>query len=210
MYTPDSQVDRKCLRQGDILTAVPFPIIDIGSAVLGRIDAEAGFQIPHPKIPTIPREHRNQDDCFTMQVATRLAPCTVIAHCCELELRNGKCLLPMISVARILPVKVSISRDTEKLASLRANKDPRSSEDPGYLDYFYLEPHKSIGGIECVVDFSQIAPVPGTEYQNLLRRKALQLLDRERVKFKIKLAAFLARLTDEEVAADLVNPWLPR
>jgi hypothetical protein len=41
----------------------------------------------------------------------------------------------------------------------------------------------------------------------LLSRKILQLLDRERVKFKIKLAAYLGRLTDEEAAVGLENPW---
>jgi len=210
VYVADSQVDRGCLRQGDVIAAVPFPIVDAESAVLGSIDEGSGVQTPHPKITTIAREHRKRNDCFTMQVKARLAPCAVVAHCCELELRDGKCLLPMISVARIVPVKESISRDEEKLASLRGNKDPRNPQDPGYLDYFYLEAANSIGGVECVVDFSQISSVPGTEYQNLIRGKVLQLLDRERVKFKIKLAAYLGRLTDDEATAGLENPWLAR
>jgi hypothetical protein len=77
----------------------------------------------------------------------------------------------------------------QKLASLRGNKDPRDSRDQGYIDYFYLEPHGSFRGVENVVDFSQVSSIPGTEYPSLLSRKVLQLLDRERVKFKIKLAA---------------------
>jgi len=208
VYAPDSQVDRNSLRQGDILTPVPFPVIDAETVVLGKIDGQTRIEIPHPKIVALPREHRGQNDCVTMQIKARLAPCAVISHCCELELRNGKCLLPTISVARIVAVKESIGKDREKASSLKANKDPRIHGDPGYLDYFYLEPTASIGGVECVVDFAQIAPVPGTEYQNLLQRKVLQLVDRERVKFKIKLAAFLGRLTNEEVAAGLENPWL--
>jgi len=103
----------------------------------------------------------------------------------------------MIAVARLVPVKSSIIKDSDKLASLRANKDPRYQNDSGFLDYFYLSPAVSGGG-EWVVDFSQIASFPGTEYQYLLRRKLLQLSDRERVKFKIKLAVYLGRLTDEE------------
>jgi len=51
--------------------------------------------------------------------------------------------------------------------------------------------YPSGAGLSIYVDFSQIAPVPGSEYESLLRRKVLQLLDRERVKFKIKLAAYL-------------------
>jgi hypothetical protein len=117
-------------------------------------------------------------------------------------------LLPTISVARVMAIKETITRDAQKLSSLRANKDPRNQNDPGYLDYFYLQPHVAIENMEWVVDFAQIAPVPATEYQQLLQRKVLQLVDRERVKFKIKLAAYLARLTDEEVVAHLENPWL--
>jgi len=207
MYVGLSQMERDCLRQGDVLDAIPFPIFESESAVLGKIDHRSRIEIPHPKIVAIPREHRSQKDCVTMQIKTRFAPGAVLAHCCELELRNGNCRLPMIAIARLVPVKPSIVIDSEKLASLRANKDPRNSEDPGYLDYFYLAPHEVIGGSEWVVDFSQIASVPGVEYQYLLLRKVLQLLDRERVKFKIKLAAYLGRLTDEEYELGLEDPW---
>ena len=142
-----------------------------------------------------------------MQVKTRLAPGAVISHCCELELRNGKCLLPTIGLARILPVKPSIIGNAQKLVSLRGNKDPRDPNDQCYLDYFYLAAHGALAGTENVVDFSQISSIPGSEYSSLLSRKVLQLLDRERVKFKIKLAAYLGRLTDEEASAGLENPW---
>ncbi len=207
MFVAAAQMDRKCLRQGDILDAVPFPIFEVESAVLGRIDHETGIQIPHPKIVPIPREHRSRRDCVTMQVKTRLAPGAVLAHCCELELRNDKCLLPMIAVARLVPVKPSIINDAAKLLSLRANKNPRNPDDSGFLDYFYLPPDNALGGVEWVVDYSQIASLPGAEYAYLLRRKIAQLLDRERVKFKIKLAVYLGRLTDEEHQLGLENPW---
>jgi hypothetical protein len=122
-----ADLEKNCLRQGDIIEAIPFPIMDVDVAILGKIDADSGIQVPHPRIVTIPREHRAQQDCLTMQVKTRLAPGAVISHCCELELRNGKCLLPMIALARILPVKTSIINHAQKLASLRGNKDPRDS-----------------------------------------------------------------------------------
>jgi hypothetical protein len=138
----------------------------------------------------------------------RFSPGAVLAHCCELELRNGKCLLPMIPIARLVAVKVSIANDACKIASLRTNKDPRNPEDSGYIDYFYLAAHDRLNDAEWVVDYCQISSVPGTEYVSLLRRKVLQLSDRERVKFKIKLAAFIgSRLTDEELALGLENPW---
>jgi len=208
MYASAAETDRSCLRQGDILDAVLFPIFGQDTAVLGTIDRDGAIEVPHPRIKTIPREHRNQTDCFTLQLKARLAPGAVLAHCCELELRNGRCLLPAIPIARLISVKPTIIGDASKIASLRANKDPRNTIDPGYLDYFYLPSHELIGGIEKVVDFSQISSVPGDEYQQVLKRKVMQLEDRERVKFKIKLAAYLGRLTDEEHKLGLENPWL--
>ena len=140
MYVEAAQMERACLRQLDVLDAIPFPIFESDSAVLGKIDYASGIEIPHPKLVVIPREHRSQGDCITMQMKTRLAPSAVLAHCCELELRNGTVFCRMIAVARLVPVKPSIIKDSEKLASLRANKDPRNPEDSGYLDYFYLRP----------------------------------------------------------------------
>ena len=204
MYLPDEELNRRCLRQGDIVTGVLFPIIDDELLVLGRIERPV---IPHPTLTLLPREHRNRDDCFTAQVKMRVAPGAVLAHCCELELRNGRCLLPSVAFARVLPVKPAILSDTAKMSSLQANKDPRSTEDGGYIDYFYVHPDPRIGGGEWVVDFGQTTSVASTEYDRLTHRKILQLSSAERVKFKIKLAAYSTRLTDEERDLGLENPW---
>jgi len=206
VYVAGTDMDGSCLRQGDILGGLPFPVIDAESAVLGQIDP--GLDVNTSRaLAVVPRTHRNQPDYITLQVKARVGPCIVLAHCCELEPRHGKCSLPMITVARIIPVRPSIKQDEAKLASLRANKDPRNPEDSGIIDYFYLEPHDLLGGEGCVVDFSQTTSVSGSEYESLIRRRVLQLLDRERVKFKIKLAAFLGRITDDEFKAGLENPW---
>jgi len=207
MYIAPAAMETGCLRQGDVLNAIPFPILDNEISILSRIDSESRVQTPHPKVLVIPAEHRNTKDCVTAQVKVRLCLGAVIAHCCELELRSGRCLLPAIPIARLIPIKPSIVSDEPKLASLRSNKDPRSPSDPGYKDYFYLEPHEHLNNSEWVVDYSQISSIPGTEYAALLKRKILQLSDRDRVKFKIKLAAFGSRLTDEEQEQGLQNPW---
>lgn len=209
MYVAPAAMETNCFRQGDIINAVPFPILDADLSVLSRIDHEGRVQTPHPKVLAIPTEHRNTKDCVTGQVKMRLSFGAVVAHCCELELRNGKCSLATIPVARLVPVKSSISNDESKIASLRGNKDPRNADNPGYIDYFYLAAHEQLNNAEWVVDYCQISSIPGTEYASLLRRKILQLTDRDRVKFKIKLVAFMGgRLTDEELRQGLENPWL--
>ena len=208
MYVAPAAMETNCIRQGDVLEAVPFPILDGELSVLSRIDHEGRVQTPHPKVLAIPTEHRSVKDCITAQVKMRLCFGVVVAHCCELELRNGKCLLPTIPVARLVPIKSSISGDEAKIASLRGNKDPRNSADPGYINYFYMGTHEQLSNAEWVVDYCQISSLPGAEYPALLRRKVLQLSDRDRVKFKIKLAVFMgSRLTDEELKQGLENPW---
>src|SRR5579872_4200584 len=117
MYVAPADMEINTLRQGDILDAVPFPILDAELALLGKIDHDNGVQLPHPKIIALPREHRNQKDCVTAQVKMRLSPGAVLAHCCELELRHGKCTMPTIPVARLIPVKPSIAGDLAKIAS---------------------------------------------------------------------------------------------
>jgi hypothetical protein len=207
MFIPLAEMDKVCLRQGDILEIVPFPIIDSEFSLLGKIDEEVEVQTV-PKLVAVAREHRNSKDCLTAQVKMRLAPGAVLAHCCELELRNGKCLLPAIPIARLIPVKTAIAVDESKLASLRSNKDPRNLADHGYIDYFHVVPHERLSSREWVIDYCQISSIPSTEYGALMKRKVLQMQDRDRVKFKIKLAVFLgSRLTDEEVGLGLENPW---
>lgn len=200
-------MDVGCLRQGDILTAVPFPLVDDELVALGTLDHES-LHPPHPVLTTLPREHRGRTDCFTGQVKMRLVPCAVISHCCDLELRHGNVNLLMVTVARLIPVKTSILNDAEKIGSLRANKDPRNAEDPGYIDYFYLEPNAALNNDQLVVDFGQVSALLGSEYNRLLARKVLQLEDRARMKFKVKLAAYFGRMTDEEYALNIENPWL--
>jgi hypothetical protein len=113
----------------------------------------------------------------------------------------------MITVARIIPAKRSILNDAVKAASLKANKDPRNIDDRGYIDYFYLEPNGAMANAELVVDFGQISALPSSEYGRLLSKKVLQLADRDRLKFKIKLASYFGRLTDDEEASGMENPW---
>jgi hypothetical protein len=61
---------------------------------------------------------------------------------------------------------------------------------------------------EWIVDYNQTVCIPGREFPMVLSRKILQMEDDWRVKFKIKLAICLARLTDEERSAGLEDPWV--
>jgi hypothetical protein len=124
-----------------------------------------------------------------------------------LELREGKMQAHAVALARLRPISPDIRQNTERFASLRANKDPRDQQDPGYIDYFYLEPHDRLQDSDWVVHYHQIISLPTTDFEILLRKKVLQLDPASRMKFKLKLAFSFGRPNDEEIAAGLENPW---
>ncbi len=136
----------------------------------------------------------------------RLSFCAVLSNCCEVEPRHNKMLQAAFTVARLIPIKDSILAHSEKLASLKANRDPRGAN-PGYIDYFYVEPHERLDNKEWMVDYSQLASIPNSEFPDVLKRKILQLEPRHRVRFKIKLASYFGRIADDEAREGLHETW---
>lgn len=111
----------------------------------------------------------------------------------------------MVTLGRLRPISNDIRRNTDGFASLQANKDPRDQLDHGYLDYFYMEPHALLQNTDWIVEFAQVVSIPASDIGLMLRKKILQIDDRTRVKFKIKLAFTLGRTNDDEEG--LENPW---
>ena len=162
-----------------------------------------------PSISPKTHKHRDDKDWVTIQVPARFGLCAVLSNCCDLEPRDGRVQAFAVTLARLRPVSVDTRNDAERFASLIANRDPRDPVNPGYIDYFYLEPHALLEGTDWNVHFNQVVTLPTTDIELLLRKKVLQLDDRTRVKFKIKLAYTLGRPNDAEIAAGLENPWEP-
>lgn len=199
--------DATSLRQGDILAGVPFPLLEHGKIqVLGGIDQEYDYS----GLPTIsPKTHAHRTDAgwITVQIPSRFGLCAVLSNCCDLELRNGRIQTHAVTLARLRPISDDIRNDAERFVSLQANRDPRDQQNPGYVDFFYLPPHALLEGRDWNVHFSQVVTLPTSDHALLLRKKLIQLDDRTRVKFKIKLAYGLGRINDDEIAAGLTNPW---
>jgi len=203
MFVQDA--DATCLRQGDVLKDILFPLLAPQEiAILGRFTV--GEDLPRP-LSAIARVHRNDSNWLTAQVPVRPSYCCVASQCCDLEPRHEKIRMPAFVIARLIQVPAQIMADTQKLESLRANKDPRDQNNPGFLNLFHVAAHERLGGQEWVVDFNQLLSIPSSEFPAILGSKILQMNDRSRVKFKIKFAASLARVTEEERAAGLENPW---
>lgn len=195
------------LRQGDILTGIPFPLVAQSKMhVLGAVAEEYDYSALPVLVPKT-HEHRTDMEWVTLQVPARFCLCSVLSNCCDLELRNGRISAQMVTLARLRPISRDIRNDPERLGSLQANKDPRDQQDAGYIGYFYLEAHELLQNQDWVVQFDQVVAIPATDIGLLLRKKVIQLDDRTRVKFKIKLGVTFLRINNEEIAAGLENPW---
>jgi hypothetical protein len=199
--------DIASLRQGDILEGVPFPLMDHGKMqVLGAISQDRDFNA----IPVIsPKTHQHRDDreWVTAIAPVRFGFCAVLSNCCDLEPRDGKVLAHAVVLARLRPIPNDIRNNAEWFGSLRANKDPRDRQNAGYIEWFYLEPHELLMGQDWRVHFSQVVALPTTDITLLLRKKILQLDDRTRMKFKIKLGFTFMRDNEDERVAGLLDPW---
>jgi len=200
-----TEADTTCLRQGDILSNVPFPLIKPQEfAAIGTYSPTGG---PDGGVLFRPVESTVREQVwFTSQILTRLSFAAVISQCCDLAPRNARILLPTIALARLVPITSATLSAPEKLASLRANKDPRDGDDPGIIKLFYIPGHEKLGGVEWTVDYNQVFSISSTEFPSIMRNKILQMNDDSRIRFKIKLAWCLGRLTDEELT--LGHPWL--
>jgi hypothetical protein len=199
--------DLAVLRQGDILAGVPFPLMDQGEIrVLGEIDQAADFTFV-PSITTKLMKHREDKEWTSAVVPIRFGFCAVVSNCCDLEPHGGRIQGHAILLARLQPIPVDIRRNQANFDSLRANKDPRNKADAGYMDFFYLESHEKLLNQDWRIHFNQIICLPTTDITLLLGRKVLQLDDQTRAKFKIKLGTKFMRLTEEELAAGLDQPW---
>lgn len=193
------------LRQADILTGVPFPLLAASKVhVLGSVSEDC---VDPVRIVPRTHEHRGDNEWITIQVPARYGFCAVISNCCDLESRAGRIPAHAVCLARLRPISRDIRDDPIRFASLAANKDPRDQDDPGYIDYFYLERHERLQNQDWVVHYHQLISLPTTELQFMLQRRVLQLEASARMKFKIKLAYSLGRANDEEIAAGLENPW---
>lgn len=199
--------DATGLRQGDILAGVPFPLLEHGKIqVLGGVAQDYDYS-DLPVISPKTHVHRSDAGWLTIQVPARFGLCIVLSNCCDLEPRNGRIQAPTVTLARLRPIPDEIRNDAARFASLMANRDPRDIANPGYIDFFYLEPHPSLEGSDWIVHFNQVVTLPTTDIALMLRKKIIQIDDRTRVKFKIKLAYTLGRINDDEFAAGIENPW---
>jgi hypothetical protein len=197
--------DMTCLRQGDILSNLPFPVLRSGKlSFVGKIDPPTPGSEP-AFVPLPSEDPRGR--LFSIQTPARIVFAAVISQCCDIAPRRGGKIEGQhtIALARLVPLPDKVRSDAESLASLRDNTNPLSPT-ASYLGLFHVPAHASLNGEEWAIDYSQPFCIPAAELPAALRRKLLQMTDESRIRFKLKLSFFYGRLTDEE--ASMGHEWL--
>jgi hypothetical protein len=203
MFIEDA--DMSCLRQGDIIGSMPFPILGVGRlSFVGKIDPPA----PGSETAFVSLAAKNsRGPLFSVQVPTRIVFATVISQCCDIAPREGGRIEGQhtIALARLVPLPEKARKNPETLASLRANSDPDAPE-AAFLGLFHVPAHPNLNNEEWAIDYSQVFCVPAPDLSLIIKRKLLQMTDESRIRFKIRLSYFYGRLTDEESAMN--HEWM--
>ena len=205
MFLADADMDKTCLRQGDILKNILCPLI-VSDDVRFLGSADTSGDVGELPLRAEQITARNEP-AWKCQFYARIGFAAVISQCCDIEPTGNRITRQqVIALARLISVPPGPQQSAEKLASLKANKYPLNPADPGYINYFYVPAHEQLSGSDWVVDYNQVLAVPAKEFPGILGRKVLQMTADARVRFKIKLAASFGRMTPDEEQAG--HPWL--
>ena len=138
--------DMTCLRQGDILNHLPFPLLRSGKiSFVGKIDP--------PTLGSdsifVPQSEQSRGRLYSIQTPARIVFAAVISQCCDIAPRRGGKIEGQhtIALARLVPVPDKARTDAGSLASLRENSNPLI---PGasYLGLFHVPAHPFLNGEE--------------------------------------------------------------
>src|SRR5579863_4938872 len=135
--------DMTCLRQGDILASMSFPVLRAGKlSYVGKIEPPApGSEPAFVALPTEDPRGR----LFSIQTPVRIVFAAVISQCCDIAPRRGGKIEGQhtIALARLVPLPEKARANEELLLSLRANANPYGV-DAAFLGLFHVPAHAAL------------------------------------------------------------------
>jgi hypothetical protein len=195
------KTDPTTLRQGDIITDVVFPLarMDSPTLLLGVHKEGTGENVTLAgKTEQIGRSHY-----LLGQIHVVSGLCAVLSQCCDVDSKQDP-PPPSLLLCRVLQVPEGLRR-SKQFEALKANVDPYGTERPHYR-LFYLGNLPDFPD-EYLVDYGLCMTVAWRDYNQVLRRKILEMDDLTRSKFRVKAGAYFGRATSEEVTAGIADPW---
>lgn len=187
-----SRLSRKALRQGDIIYEVVYPKPTHQPLTVCRPTATSPKRRPlFEKVPALENAH-------SLVLPSDCKYCVVLSQCCELALHDDRlCKAQNVLLTPLQRLTEGrLKRDAERLERIRQNGLEHDAS-AYYFEAFQGESDPYLA------EFSHIFSVPRRAYYWLIAGKVAQLSDTARVQFKLKLANYLGRATEEEEAAGL-------
>jgi hypothetical protein len=188
------------LRQGDIIQGLFYPEISCSEiSLLGKpanlftneTISNGEEQLPN-LIANLEKKGKQGLSGFTAQINVYYGFFIVISQCCDLARRDdGKPKSSAFVTAPLLDIPYNLNKDQEKFNIFKSN----SLET--YISSFFVAQKFPIKK-DYLVDFNQIISFPRTQYDFLIKNKILQMNDKTRIQFKLKLMSHFGRATQEE------------
>jgi len=177
VYLEEEGVERKTLRQGDIVSSVHLlGAINLNgihySSTAGNPDEKASWMVPtKPKYGDV----------------------MVLSHSCEVALENAvKVTSIILAPLRDINTATNKSRIEELIES---NLVDQSNPNASFLKYFYLSPNQRFEFQNgAIVDFSKCFSVRKQSYQLLVENKTSQLTTKNIQSMALKLALYFHRV----------------
>lgn len=193
--------DPTALRQGDIVTEVPFPLarLDRKLPFLGTIKDGSGENVRLDAIT----EQIGKSYYLVGQVHTVSSFCAVLNQCCDVDPKQAP-PPPSFLLCRVISVPEGLRR-SEHFEALKANVDPYGTAKAHYR-LFYLGILPGLDD-EFIADYGLCMTVAWRDYNQVLKRKIAEMVDLTRSMFRVKAGAYFGRPTAEEVDAGIANPY---
>jgi hypothetical protein len=197
--------ERSTLRQGDIIADVLFPLPRLTSnfTFLGKFREKIKDDVCLDALT----ETYNKNNWLIAHVQSQFSYCAVLSQCCDVNISKDK-PPPSFVLCRMLSVPDALRRGD--FQALKHNIDPYGSDvtQRPFFRLFYIEHEISLPH-DFVVDYAQVMTVAWKDYDQILKKKVLQMDDVNRAKFRVKAGASLGRPAKEDIDAGLADPWSP-
>lgn len=192
------EFDQSELRQGDIIQGLFYPELNcsdlhlIGTPDNNLTNLEHLAEVEPNLLALKENKQKEGLSVFTAQIKVYYGYFILITQCCDIAKREkGKPNISAFVVSPLLEVPYQIRQNLEKLTELKANNQG------SFTNFFYIHQHQPLLQ-DNVIDFNRVVALPRSQYDFALSRKVLQMTDKERVRFKLKLGSHFARPTQEE------------
>lgn len=193
------EIDQRELRQGDIIQGLFYPELNcsdlhlIGTPDNNLTNLQVNAEVQPNLLVLTENKPKEGLAIFTAQVKVSYGYFILITQCCDIAKgEKGKPNISAFVVSPLLEVPYQIRQNLEKLTELKANNQG------SFTNFFYVHKHQPLLQ-DNVIDFNRVVSLPRAQYDFALARKVLQMTDKERVRFKLKLGSHFARPTQEEL-----------